>query len=88
MQYEKKQNVKLPKTQGQEDNKAAGIMTIYLIKQRMHFSFGEPSDWINLYAERTRGKAQQTIIRHIKEDKKAGLHQNIEYKIEEIKVFD
>lgn len=63
-------------------------MTIYLIKQRLHYSIGEPSEWINLYAETSRAKANQAIAKHRKFDEENNIHQKVDYSIEEIKVFD
>lgn len=62
-------------------------MTIYIIKSRIHYSCGEPSEWLNLYAESTKEEAQRSMERHNKQDQESGLACHEEYAIEELKLF-
>lgn len=62
-------------------------MKIYIIKSRIHFSFGETSEWLNLHAESTKEEAQRCIERHIKSDEESGLASKEEYAIEELILF-
>ena len=62
-------------------------MKIYIIKSRIHFSFGETSEWLNLHAESTKEEAQRCIERHTKQDKESGLASHEEYAIEELILF-
>ena len=62
-------------------------MKIYIIKSRIHYSCGEPSEWLNLHAERTKEEAQRCIDKHIKYDKESGLTIHEEYAIEELILF-
>lgn len=59
-------------------------MKIYIIKSRIHFSFGETSEWLNLHAESTKEEAERCVERHIKSDQESGLASHEEYAIEEL----
>ena len=62
-------------------------MTIYLIKECLHFNYGETTEWTNIYAESERENAEKQIERLEEENKRYEDTYHIEYAIEEIQLF-
>lgn len=62
-------------------------MTIYLIKERLHFNYGETTDWTNIFAESEKEKAEKQIERLEELNKRYEDTYHVEYAIEDINLF-
>lgn len=62
-------------------------MTIYIIKETLHFANGKTSEWMNICAERKREKAKNLIKELEENNKRYESTYHVEYEIDEIQLF-
>lgn len=62
-------------------------MTIYLIKECLHFKHGETTEWTNIFAESEKEKAEKQIEKLEELNKRYESTYHVEYAIEEIQLF-